>query len=58
MARKIIILVLFMLITSVIRAIVDGILGTEMSGPLAYRVISQTVTMLTGAGILYILLEK
>lgn len=57
MLKKMVILVLFILITSVIRAAVDAILGIEMSGPPMYRVISQMVTLLSGAGILYILLE-
>lgn len=55
--KKIAVLIGFGLITSIIGVVLDVILGVEISGLCMSRIISQIFTMLTGAGILYIILE-
>lgn len=52
---KIAVVVFLILISSIFRAVVDAILGVETSGPLASRVISQLITMLTGVAILCVM---
>jgi hypothetical protein len=48
---KIILLMVFILVTSVVRAWVDELLDVETSGLLTHRVASQVITLITGAGI-------
>ena len=50
--KKIAVLIGFVLITSIIREVLNVMLGVEISGPLTSRIISQIFTLLTGAGIL------
>ena len=50
--KKTAVLIGFVLITSIIREVLNVMLGVEISGPFTSRIISQIFTLLTGAGIL------
>ena len=55
--KKVAVLIGFVLIASIIQVGLDMMLGVEISSLCMSRIISQIFTLLTGAGILYIILE-